>query len=78
MLLATGEAPARTAYTEVPDLRGLSIRRAINSLTVQQLEAAVTGSGVVVAQTPAPGGQVRAGSRVMLRCEPRGPIVAGL
>ena len=78
VVLATGEAPSRAPYTEVPDLRGLSIRRAINSLTLQQLEASVAGSGVVVAQTPVPGQQVKVGTRVLLRCEPRGSIIAGL
>jgi hypothetical protein len=63
-------------FTLVPEVRGLSVRRAINQLTTQQLEVAVVGSGNVRAQTPSPGEQVRQGTQVILRCEPR-PAPAG-
>ena len=62
----------------VPDLRNLSMRRAINRLVANQLEADVSGSGIVKAQMPAAGQQVKTGTRVVLRCEPRplvGPVV---
>jgi cell division protein FtsI/penicillin-binding protein 2 len=65
-------------FTVVPNLRGLSARRALASLTVQNLDATVSGSGVVVAQSPAAGSQVRAGTRVRVRCEPRSIALAGL
>ncbi len=55
----------------VPDLRGLSMRRAINSLTLQHLDASIVGSGTVVGQTPLPGERVRQGTVVTVRCEPR-------
>jgi penicillin-binding protein 2B len=55
----------------VPDLRGLSMRRAINSLTLQHLDASIVGSGTVVGQTPRPGERVRQGTVVTVRCEPR-------
>ena len=58
-------------FTLVPEVRGLSVRRAINQLTTQQLEVAVVGSGNVRAQSPSPGEQVRQGTQVTLRCEPR-------
>lgn len=58
-------------FALVPDLRGMPLRRAITSLASRQLEIAVSGSGVVVSQSPASGQQVRPGTRVSIRCEPR-------
>lgn len=58
-------------FVLVPDLRGLTIRRALNSLITNQLDAAVSGSGVVVSQSPAAGQQVKTGTRVSMRCEQR-------
>jgi cell division protein FtsI (penicillin-binding protein 3) len=63
-------------FTLVPEVRGLSVRRAINQLATQQLEVAVVGSGNVRVQSPSPGEQVRQGTLVTLRCEPR-PAPAG-
>jgi cell division protein FtsI (penicillin-binding protein 3) len=74
VVLSTGGAPAEgvaPGYTVVPDLRGMPMRRAINALVAQHLDAAVSGSGVVAAQAPPGGGQVRTGTRVLVRCEPR-------
>jgi cell division protein FtsI (penicillin-binding protein 3) len=73
-----GSAGVPAGYTVVPNLRGLSARRALASLTVQNLDASVAGSGVVVAQSPTAGSQVKAGTRVRLRCEPRSVALAGL
>lgn len=63
----------------VPDLRGISIRRAVNRLALDNLRAAVIGSGVVVSQSPAPGVRVREGTTVQISCEPRSapPIGSG-
>jgi cell division protein FtsI (penicillin-binding protein 3) len=63
-------------FTLVPEVRGLTVRRAINQLNIQQLDAAVVGSGNVRGQSPAPGEKVRQGTQVTLRCEPR-PTPAG-
>lgn len=60
---------------EVPDLRGMPIRRAINMLTVHDLEASVRGSGVVRGQSPGPGQRVKPGTRVALQCEGRGKFL---
>jgi beta-lactam-binding protein with PASTA domain len=73
-----GSAGVPAGYTVVPNLRGLSARRALASLTVQNLDASIAGSGVVVAQSPTAGSQVKAGTRVRLRCEPRSVALAGL
>jgi len=55
----------------VPDTRGLTIRRALNSLSTQRLDAVIIGTGTVVGQSPKPGERVRQGASVTLRCEPR-------
>ncbi len=55
-------------YTVVPDVRGMSLRRALNRLILAQLDAYVEGSGVVVAQGVDPGQQVKVGSRIGIRC----------
>jgi cell division protein FtsI (penicillin-binding protein 3) len=57
-------------YVLVPDVRGLSIRRAMNRLSTLQLDVDIDGSGVVTAQSPVAGGQVKTGTRVELHCQP--------
>ena len=58
-------------YTRVPNLKGYTIRRAINKLTMHHLDVEVNGSGMVVSQSPAPGKQAPVGTRVLLQCEAR-------
>ncbi len=72
--LSTGGAQVALppGYALVPDVRGLSIRRAMNRLNTLQLDVDINGSGVVAAQTPAAGEQVKVGTRVVLRCQPPG------
>ncbi len=71
--LSTSEtaSSAPKGFAVVPDVRRMSIRRAINRLTLEELDVSVSGSGVVIAQMPAPGQQVKIGARVSLRCEAR-------
>jgi cell division protein FtsI (penicillin-binding protein 3) len=70
--LQTEESPARlTGTTVVPALRGMSVRRAISRLADRRLEVSVSGSGVVVSQSPPAGQSVKPGTRVVIRCEPR-------
>jgi cell division protein FtsI (penicillin-binding protein 3) len=54
-----------------PDLTGLSLRRAVNELSADRLEAAVVGSGMVVRQYPAPGARIKAGTTVTIICQPK-------
>jgi cell division protein FtsI (penicillin-binding protein 3) len=68
-----GVAKVSGGVAFVPDIRGLTIRRAINSLAAQRLDAVVIGTGTVVGQSPAPGERLRQGASVILRCEPRSP-----
>ncbi len=62
---------SRPGYTIIPDVRGLPLRRAINSLAVCRLDVSVKGSGVVVSQSPSPGREVASGTRIVVRCEPK-------
>ena len=54
----------------VPDLRGMSVRRAVNRLAIDKLQAQIQGSGIVVSQVPAAGRVVAAGASILLVCEP--------
>ncbi|HEY4613295.1 MAG TPA: PASTA domain-containing protein, partial [Bacteroidota bacterium] len=71
-LSLAGEADAdKNGMMIVPDVRGMSLRRAINRLVVDEFEVRVDGSGVVTHQVPAAGQKAPAGSPVRLQCEPR-------
>jgi stage V sporulation protein D (sporulation-specific penicillin-binding protein) len=52
----------------VPDLRGLSIRKARRMLIESSLRSRITGSGMVLRQDPSPGRRVSRGSTVSIRC----------
>lgn len=65
----------RDGYALVPSVKGLTIRRAINRLSLSELDVQVEGSGVVSAQYPAAGQHVKVGTRVALRCIPRSSIL---
>jgi cell division protein FtsI (penicillin-binding protein 3) len=71
-LVLAGESVAdEHGQLSVPDLRGMSIRRAINRLIADEFEIRIVGSGLVSQQTPAPGEKTFAGSVVTIVCEPR-------
>lgn len=78
--LATDQASAKVpeGFAIVPDLRGLTMRRAINRLTMQQLDAEIVGSGIVSTQNPPPGRMVKVGTRIALRCTPRSTTIVSL
>ncbi|MBN1353001.1 PASTA domain-containing protein [candidate division KSB1 bacterium] len=59
-----------TGYRITPRLIGLSVRDAINRLTLSNLRAVVKGSGKVVRQSPNPGKQIKAGGACILECQP--------
>ncbi len=61
-----------------PDVRGLSMREAINVLRDEKFEPSVFGSGVVVSQNPRPGEPVSSGSVIRLTCEPKTPKTGDL
>ncbi|MFH0988703.1 MAG: penicillin-binding transpeptidase domain-containing protein [bacterium] len=62
----------------IPELRGMSLRRAINRLVVENLDMKVRGSGVVVDQSPAAGQKVAPGTTVQILCEPKTSVSAVL
>ena len=71
LALNSGESPDQQGLVMVPDVRGTSIRRAMNRLTVDDFDVDIEGSGVIVRQSPAPGRRVSQGATVRLACEPR-------
>ncbi|MEX0736499.1 MAG: penicillin-binding transpeptidase domain-containing protein [Bacteroidota bacterium] len=78
-LVLEGTEAAETAGPGiVPNVRGMSLRRAINRLVVDDFDIKVRGSGVVVQQIPAPGQRVNPGSTIQLVCEPRALVSAAL
>jgi cell division protein FtsI (penicillin-binding protein 3) len=70
LVLADNEM-GKDGFAYLPDVRGMSIRRAVNRLSVSRIEANVLGSGVVASQSPYPGEQVRLGSKCVLYCKPQ-------
>ncbi|MBF8295821.1 MAG: Peptidoglycan glycosyltransferase [Bacteroidetes bacterium] len=62
----------------VPDVRGMSLRRAINRLIVDDFDIKVRGSGVVVNQVPAAGQKIQAGATIRLTCDPKTIVSAVL
>jgi cell division protein FtsI (penicillin-binding protein 3) len=73
----TGVEVANGVLT-VPDVRGMSLRRAINRLVVDDYDIKVRGSGVVVEQIPAAGQKTQAGATIRLVCEPKTIVSAVL
>lgn len=55
----------------VPDVQGLTARRAVRALAEANLEPALLGSGRAIGQTPPAGATVRKGARVSVRLESR-------
>lgn len=62
----------------VPDVRGMSIRRAMNRLLSDEFDVTVQGSGVVIQQSPAAGEHIRLGSSITLTCTPKSTAQASL
>ncbi|MFA6469412.1 MAG: penicillin-binding transpeptidase domain-containing protein [Bacteroidota bacterium] len=56
---------------KVPDVRGMSVRRAVNKLAAEQLGVSIVGSGIVANQFPSPGTAMKQGTKVTIMCEPR-------
>jgi cell division protein FtsI (penicillin-binding protein 3) len=68
----TGAPAEHAAAGTMPDLRGLSAREALRTLTSLGMTARISGDGLVVRQTPAPGAllQTGAGSQLELARRP--------
>ena len=67
-------APARAGL--MPDLRGLSARQAVHSLTAIGLRAQITGTGFVVEQSPEPGAELIPGGYGTVKLGRRAPAPA--
>jgi cell division protein FtsI (penicillin-binding protein 3) len=76
--LRTADIQSGAGTVVIPDLRGLSIRRAMNRLRMTGLDVSISGSGLVVDQTPAPGSRAQKGARVHLRCRSWNTVAASL
>ena len=68
---APEEEAVEKGESAVPNVRSLPLRQAVIALHAESLVAEVQGSGVVVAQAPAPGKAVSHGSVVRLQLERR-------
>ncbi|HTK81071.1 MAG TPA: penicillin-binding protein [Bacteroidota bacterium] len=53
----------------IPDVRGMSVRKAVNMLRMRKLDPVVSGSGTVKTQTPGAGQLLKAGTKIMLVCQ---------
>ncbi len=54
----------------VPDVKGLSVRRAVGVLSRARFDPVVSGTGMVVSQRPPGGKPARAGTKIVLTCQP--------
>jgi len=66
---AAPDEPVEKGESAVPDVRSLPLRQAVMALHAQSLVPEVQGSGLVVAQDPAPGKAVAHGAVVRLRLD---------
>lgn len=57
--------------TTIPDVRGMSVRRAVNKLAAEQLKVSIVGTGIVVNQFPSHGALTKPGTKVTIMCEPK-------
>ena len=67
----SGDARTQRGFAIVPEVRGLTVRRAINRLAMQQLDVLVEGSGIVSVQLPPAGEHVKVGTSITIRCAPK-------
>jgi cell division protein FtsI (penicillin-binding protein 3) len=72
------DAVSNLYNNQVPDLKGMTIRRAMNCLMAEKLGVEVIGSGIVVSQSPVAGTLVSPGMKVTMTCEPRAITTAQL
>ena len=77
MMNETDYAVANGAAT-VPEVRGMSVRRAVNKLAAEQYAVSIVGSGVVVNQFPTSGTSLKQGTKVIIMCEPKAITTAQL
>jgi cell division protein FtsI/penicillin-binding protein 2 len=64
------EPPADSSRATVPDLTGLPLREALRRLGRLQVQAKISGRGLVVRQSPPPGSPLTPRTECVLWCEP--------
>jgi cell division protein FtsI (penicillin-binding protein 3) len=62
--------PKASTHQGMPDLHGLTMRRALARLEGEKVQIRLAGSGLLVAQRPNPGDALKEGSEVFLRFAP--------
>jgi hypothetical protein len=62
--------PKRSSRQGMPDLRGLTMRKALARLDGEKVQIRLAGSGLLVAQRPNPGDALKEGGEVFLRFAP--------
>ena len=78
LMMNDTEQPAIAFVTKIPDVRGMSVRRAVNKLAAEQLGVSIVGTGVVVNQFPSTGTPMKQGAKVTIICEPKAITTAQL
>jgi cell division protein FtsI/penicillin-binding protein 2 len=71
LVLDGGPMAAKDGTILVPDVRSMSIRRAMNRLVADDFDVTVRGSGMVIQQIPPGGQRSRPGAKIVLMCEPK-------
>ncbi len=71
LMMNETEQSVASGSAQVPDVRGMSVRRAVNKLAAEQYGVSIVGSGVVTGQFPSPGTPMKAGTKVTIMCEPK-------
>lgn len=71
LLMNENEQITSASSFTVPDVRGMSVRRAVNKLAAEQLGVSIVGSGIVTSQFPDAGTKMKPGTKVTLTCEPK-------
>ena len=66
-----GKHTTASSNQGMPDLRGLTMRRALARLSGEKVRIRLAGNGFVVSQQPAPGDALKEGCEVFLRFSPR-------
>jgi cell division protein FtsI (penicillin-binding protein 3) len=70
---------AKLGYADlVPDVRGFSVRRAVNILTMRKLQPVINGTGTVMNQSPHAGQPAKPGMKIVLDCQPKSLTVLNL
>jgi cell division protein FtsI (penicillin-binding protein 3) len=72
-ILLTAVEPGGTTKDTlvVPDLRGLTVRSALNRSLAEGFNIDITGSGVVFQQSVKPGERVQQGTMIRIQCRPK-------